>query len=511
MSTASAASPVSLEATAPSRILPSFSDLLFVMLMVWMFMTDASSWEVMLRDGDTGFHIRIGDWIRDSGAIPYTHPFALTVKSDWFAFEWLSEVAMSYLHSAAGLKGVALGGAILMAGSFALLFRRMLWSGANALIAVLIVLVSLNVNRIHALSRPHLFTWVFLIVCLWIFDRDRRSPTRWVYALAPLTAIWTNLHGGFLLFLVLLGLHTAALAAEAYFYPEVRAIRIPEARRSAVLMALCAVSTLANPYTYNLYPYLAHFKSGWVTNMVDEFRSPAFRDEPLMLFMGLLFVSLALLGSLIRARKWTEASWIVLLGFMSLTSVRHVTVFTLIVAPILAVEITRLWNARVAKSSRASVTRILDEIGGRLGGGARRTTVWPLVFLCWVALSSSIQWPRDFPESHFPSPLVRRHAESLAGKRVLASDQWTDYLIYVNYPRQLSFIDGQHPYFGQQHLLDYLAMVNAEPRWAGLLDRFAFDYILVEDRAPLVSLLRKRPDWKQIDSGNGARLFAKAL
>ncbi len=52
-------------------------------------------------------------------------------------------------------------------------------------------------SSMHFLARPHLFTLLLVPVCFWVLEADRRERTRWLWVLIPVTALWTNLHGGF--------------------------------------------------------------------------------------------------------------------------------------------------------------------------------------------------------------------------------------------------------------------------------------------------------------------------
>jgi len=58
-------------AISASRLLiPSLPDLFFVFFLFWAFLASPQGWQGLLRDADTGFHIRAGDWILHSGTIP---------------------------------------------------------------------------------------------------------------------------------------------------------------------------------------------------------------------------------------------------------------------------------------------------------------------------------------------------------------------------------------------------------------------------------------------------------
>ncbi len=86
--------------------LPSLGGTLFLAIFLTL---SFNSGLPLLADGDTGFHIRVGDFILDTLSVPKHDIFSfLTPPLPWIAHEWLSEVAMALLHRAFGLTGVVL-------------------------------------------------------------------------------------------------------------------------------------------------------------------------------------------------------------------------------------------------------------------------------------------------------------------------------------------------------------------------------------------------------------------
>lgn len=499
--------PVARTSAVARLLTPSFSDIFFVAIVAWCFLSGPDGWLSLLMDGDTGFHIRVGDWILAHRQVPVTHPFSFSVNGhEWFAFEWLAQIIVAAVHSEWGLKGVALGAGLLIGTVFTALLRYMIWRGANPLIAVVATLITVNICRIHFWARPHLFTWLFLVAGLWILERDRLRPSRWTWTLVPLVVIWANLHGGFVLFLVLLGIQLVGVAGDTWLTRG----DWSRVRRLAMITGAASLSTLVNPYGLHLVTHVIDVVSAkWLTTAVDEFKSPQFRTEPLIMFMGILFVSLGLCERLIRKRRFDHFLWIAFLAYSALVAVRQAPIFALVAAPIVAVELSELWNSLVLRSARSSIARILDDVTAPLGG-AERTGVLCPAFALFLAFAPGLSWPVDFPKELFPITLVSRHGEKLAPARVFTTDQWSDYLIYRNYPKQRDFMDGQHQYYGEQHVKDYVAIIEGQPNWSTLMDRFRFDYVLSPKKQPLTALLSTDARWRRLDEADGAVLFAPA-
>ena len=143
-----------------------------------MFIWGASGWISLLGDGDTGWHIRTGQYILEHRSVPTQDLFSFTRPgSPWFAWEWLTDAMYAVLFQIAGLKAMVLMAGLTIALYATLVLRYTLWRGANALVAAVTTMLAVGASSIHFLARPHLFTMLLLPVCLWMVEADRRART----------------------------------------------------------------------------------------------------------------------------------------------------------------------------------------------------------------------------------------------------------------------------------------------------------------------------------------------
>ena len=492
---------------APSRIgffLPTYSDVLFVFIVIFSFIAGEMGWQRLLQDSDTGLHIRIGDYILANRQVPTHDMFSFSLPGQtWYAFEWLTEVLFSFLHTRFGLKGVVLVSGIVIAGTLVAMFQYALRRGANSLIALALLLLAVSANSLHFHARPHIFTLLFLMVSIWLISADRQRPSPRIWLLVPLTIVWTNMHGGFLILFPLLGLLVIGCALER---------RMDAAIRYATVATFCGLASLVNPYGIKLHAHILEImRASWVLDTVDEFRSPQFRTEAQLYLMILLFLGLIVITSLLAKRRATEALWILFLAYSALTSVRHGPIFTMVAVPIMAVQLSEWWTGWVSNQPKTSIPGVLDGIAAQLGSGFKRPSLWTLVAVLFIALTGSIHWPSDFPEKNFPEEIVQRHADRIATSRILTTDQWAGYLIYHNYPRQRVFLDGRTNYYGPKILGEYSGMMDGQRAWREILERYRFDLIMCSPDAALASLIRIDPEWRIVDSERKAVLFAKRV
>ncbi len=484
----------------PHLLVPSLSDCLFLAILFWVFAA-GSGWSALLADGDTGWHIRTGEYILSTHSVPMRDLFSFSKAGQpWFAWEWLSDVIFAELHHFWGLKGVVVFTGLVLSLAATLLFRYAVWRGANVLAALVATLMAAGASTIHYLARPHIFTILALTATLWILERDRRHETRAVWLLVPLTAIWTNLHGGFVAGIACLALATAGAAWKAMASPP-EARGFDTVRRYGLLTGACAMVTLANPYGWRLHQHLANYlSSGWIREVVEEFQSPRFRSESMLQFEILLLGGVLLVPVLFRRGKIADLLAILFWAHAALVSARHVPLYVIVAAPVCAEEASRWWDRWTAGLSRRSIVGTLRDSLADFSAGPQRTSLWVPVVLLSLALYS---WsgPQDFPANKFPVAAIERNAGLIAPAinrqpRVLTSDQWGDYLIYHLYPRGRVFIDGRSDFYGPAIGRQYLELQNAAPNWESTVNSCRFDVALLPLEWPLAQLLMRQPAWR---------------
>jgi len=104
--------------------------------------------------------------------------------------------------------------------------------------------------------------------------------------------------------------------------------------------------------------------------------------------------------------------------------------------------------------------------------------------------------------------MVRAHSDLILKSRVLTSDQWADYLIYVN-PAQKVFIDGRSDFYGPEVGNDYLRLTNGAWDWRQLVEKYQFDLALLPVDSALTQILKLAPDWRVIEDDGRRILLAR--
>jgi len=180
-----------------------------------------------LSDGDFWWHLKTGEYIVRNFSIPRIDFYSFTVPGKpWVAHEWLSEVIFYLVYSRAGFNTLIFIFTVLTVLAFWIVFRRTsahpFVKGFAVLLSVWSILPTMGV-------RPRTFTLLFAAIYLALLHRFvRERQTRAIWWLVPLMILWVNLHAGYLLGLVLIGVAIAGVVLDAWFAGKGTVTLIPE-------------------------------------------------------------------------------------------------------------------------------------------------------------------------------------------------------------------------------------------------------------------------------------------
>ncbi|QNP44812.1 hypothetical protein H9L14_08540 [Sphingomonas sediminicola] len=280
----------------------------------------------IFNDGDVSWHIATGQWILAHGQIPRTDPFSFTwAGKPWVPIEWFAETIMASAYRFAGYSGIsALATAALIAlhaviVSNATRFVRPL-SALGAIVAMDVVLIPMM------LARPHLLAWALLAFWTVLMVHARKKDGVPPLAAALLMVVWTNLHGSFVIGLVV----AAALGLEALLASSDRSRALRQWGLFGVA-CLIAVFVNANGLEGVLHPLKIANLS--MLPLVDEWKPSNPAVTPFF------FVVLAGVLALIWVKRpaMHPVRWVLLCALLGLAllQVRHQAVLAIVAAVIL--------------------------------------------------------------------------------------------------------------------------------------------------------------------------------
>lgn len=141
----------------------------------------------------------LGRVIAAHGSIPSGIPYAAAPSHDWVNVPVLGELAFHALQGLGGDRALVVAQVVAVALSFALLARSMQAIGApDASRAIVLVMVLFAAAPVFVIVRAQLFSLVLFSALLLLLRCETMTPTRRIWLLVPLVALWANLHGAVL-------------------------------------------------------------------------------------------------------------------------------------------------------------------------------------------------------------------------------------------------------------------------------------------------------------------------
>jgi len=500
--------------------MPSAADLIFVALLGALVFTPLSV--RLLGDAGIGWHIRTGQLILATHAIPRVDSFSSTVAGrPWFAWEWLYDLVVGQLEATLGLNGVVWLTAIVIAAVFAWTFHLLIARGTNFFLALALVLLAMSASTIHFLTRPHVVSWLFTPVWFWILDSSERDffevqggkSRRWVWALPLLMLVWVNMHGGFLVGFVLLGIF---LLGAAWSWFQTKEGRIEEllqkiaagkrVRRLTWVGLLSVAASLVNPYGWKLYAHVSYYLSnGFLMDHIDEFQSPNFHGVAQRCFLVLLLISVVVLAARGRRLRVSEGLTVLFAVYAALYASRNIPVSSILLAMVVGPLVPALGLDRGFFQRMSAV-----EVGQR----GHVWTILAIVVTFSIAANggragSSLLMDAHFGPKRLPVEAVNYLEKFEVKGPILGPDYWGGYLIYRLYPKTRVVVDDRHDLYGEQFFKSYLKMVHGERGWEEFIETHETSCVLLpRDGAP-ANLLAATGGWKQVYSDDVAIIFVR--
>ena len=481
-----------------------------VLLMVMVFLLAART----PLDTDLWWHLAAGQQTWQTGTPMVIDVFSFTRNGSlWINHSWLSQVILYGLYQAGGW--LALGGWVAVFATISMGFVYAQMRGPAIFRAFLIVFAT-TVAAVVWSPRPQLVTLVLFSLLGWILYRFKWQKKDQLWLLPLIFLFWSNLHGGWALGFMLIGL---MLVGEVVNHgmgnqsPEVLTWRA--VGRLAAWAAVSVPVLVIHPNGLDILKIPFQTVGVQVLQqLIQEWSSPDFHElfqQPYLWMLLALLVCFGLSGRRVDASDLLAVVWF---GALGMIARRNFGPFALVAAPVLS---RYLWAGY-----RSWKDPVWAEPGG-WGPGPERPIVhrhrprWQkvinLVLVGIFGLTAMLKlWIVTYPDlvnanSALTNPvgavdyLVHQDAEG----RVFNEYNWGGYIVWSD-PRLKVFVDGRTDLYGDTIIGEWMQIMQAEDDWASRLDGWKVDWILVDLNRPLVGAL-PTSQWEKVYTDDHSVLF----
>jgi hypothetical protein len=458
-----------------------------------------------LSDGDFWWHLKTGQFIVQNHSIPHNDFFSFTnFGKSWVTHEWLSEVIFYLIYSRFGFNALIFIFAILTATAFWLVFKR---CESHAFIAGFATFIGVWSTLPTIGVRPRVFTLLFASVFLFVLSRyARRGEGRGIWLLVPLMVLWVNLHAGYIMGFVLIGVTIVGVLLDGWSEGETLKNQWSRLKNLALLLGVCLVSVNLNPHGPRIYLFpFEFFFSPVQQEYVIDWLSPNFHDPAALPLAMLILLTIAAIAISPKRIKLSELLLFICTLYATLKSNRHMAIFALVAAPLLAtyfqhwVDSTLL--AKSFGSSRPPTT------GPRAIFFAVLLLI-PILALV-VRLKTQIYSPPKQDRVGVPLLAVEFMKDNqVVGNTFTDPNIWSGYLIWTM-PSNPVYIDGRIDMYGDSFVKNYVDITHGLADWREPFTQYSVKNVILSPDSALRLQLQNSPEWEKVYQDEMALVFKR--
>lgn len=449
-------------------------------------------------DSDMWWHLRAGKYTLETGKPLLSDLFSFSRQGDvWINHSWLGEVILYWFYKNAGFWGLGLVVALTATATMAILYRII---RGSAIFKAWFVILAAIISSFVWSPRPQIFSQLMFTILLGIVLKYRnQSDNRvigWVFALFVL---WSNLHGGYGLGILLLIFLFAGEFFQTFFLNSHQSQEdLQKLKKFFIWILMAGAGVVINPNGLNTL--IIPFKTVRVQvlqTLIDEWASPDFHQLSMQPFVLLLFLVLFSFALTKKRPSGFELFGFLGFAYLALVAKRNFAPFAVFSALVVANHLPEILTEIGDNLKQLWV----DRFGKK---NIRQSTPPPsfrravnFMFVGVLGLTAVLKWfyvthptiVNAYESQFFPQRAVAYLREKgIPPGNMLNSYGWGGYLIWY-LPETPVFVDGRTDLFGDEILTEWLKIVNADDHWEELVEKWELNWFLIEPQLPVVQRL----------------------
>jgi len=502
-------------------------------------------------DPDFWWHLKQGEFIYTTHSIPVKDEFASTTyvadqvandvvpakssiqlqpknKTDFWVknnlkLSWFAQLLLYIVYLFLGIPGIAVFKACIFALAFLAIYLTMLKRGSAPLASFLVLALIATIAVDFNYTRPQIFSFL-IFPCMLYTLHDFRTGGKTLFGLPILMLLWANLHGGFILGVIVLVVFVFAESVKYMIHswfqlPAVGSLKLNDLKKLLIVALLSIAASLLSPNGYEpfLFPFVQMHS---VFRAIQEYRRPMLYEYHAYWGMLAMVVLSIIIAAIRRHLDLTELAVAAVVILASLNGLRFI--------PFLAFGTATFLSFAITSASRWMLqTGLMEKIVKKLPWLTQGAIVLISLLLCTTLVTmaaSDIISGRvlraEVRERWYPSGAVEFIRKNAPQSNMFNQFNWGGYLIWTLGPRYKTFVDGrctsENAFLHYEYILTAVEDADtAHPLWKRLLDAYKVNLILVSAVStagvihPLVDKLYVNPEWELVFKDGKSLIFLR--
>jgi hypothetical protein len=470
---------------------------------------------------DFWWYLASGQRILETRTVPVTDPFSYTAAGrPWINHMWATQVLFTLLWERWGRFALIGLKTAMVVATFSVVLATMRTRGVYPLLASAVTILAAWTGAEFWHARPQMFTYLFVAILAWLLRAGWEGRVATLVLVPGLVIPWVNLHAGFVMAFLMIGIVGLGTALPLLLDADRRRAGWRVIGLTVGLGFSTAAASLLNPFGVQaiLFPLEVVRTVPFMTSTIEwfppNFHHASFR--PLEIMLLLLFPAFAWGRGRLGA---TDVGLVLVFANLALSSVRHVPLFAVVVAPPLAAALQEAmgnWRrvdwARVRDGMRQRLPSLAPALTAPSAPMVAATVLLVTAFSAhWAAMARVPTNPLrlDLDEGRYPARTMTFIRDNQLPRQLFSVYAWGGYELWRLYPEYRIFMDGRTHVYGTEVLKDFLDVVNVSPRWQGVLDKWQVQTILALRGSPLTETLKVQGGWRLVFTEREAVVFVR--
>lgn len=469
---------------------------------------------IPLIPNDFWWHLKVGEIIYETKTIPKTNLFAWTLSSDYpyFYGAWLGELLFYIIFRIGQVPLIIftrnlLGGLMLVFISFISHRRSKSWRLTALVLSLFFLMFWYNSS-----VRTQMWAWIPFIIFFYIVDAYSQNTLNhyWLFLIPIIMVLWVNLHGSFILGLVIIGIYLLGeiilkliSSKEAHPWSHIYWL--------GLILIITTFTVFLNPRGLGIINYLHHMLTDQPTqSLILEWQPPSpATPGSFTFYLSILILIITLAYSKYHPRL-PELLLIAALLWLAWNGGRYIIWYAIIVTPALGALISELQIPFPRIESQKNI----------INGFLILMLTIPVLFVQpWFV--EKLPLPSRYTQMILPpneiGPLLSKdtpiyasnYLKNHTGGKLFNDAVFASYLIWAN-PEQSVFIDLRAEMFPYQQWADYLS-ISQGINFDEILSNYGANRILLNRnlQAGLEASLVNSEQWRLEYSDDISQIWIK--
>jgi len=337
----------------------------------------------------------------------------------------------------------------------------------------------------------------------------RRGQGREIWWLVPLMALWVNLHGGFLMGLVLIGLTIVGIPLDAWANGKKFSSAWQQVRTLSIMMVGCLLAVLLNPHGVRIYKFpFEIFMSPVQQQAIVDWFSPNFHQSEAVPLMLLLFLTIAALALSPKRVRMSQLLLLLSTLYFNLKSQRHVAIFALVATPMVA-DYLQSWITEKSHGKMFSVSPSDAAPKSRMPLLLAVLFLVPVVaFAAKLKATVFDEWRQEVLKVPL-NAVAHIKEQKISGNTFTDPNIWGGLVIWAT-PSNRVYIDGRIDMYGDDFVKEYLNIIWGTADWREPFDRYGVRIVIVEPTSTLSRELGETNEWSRVFQDEMAVVFVRS-